>query len=56
MRYNELAWELPAICLPQQHGGIPLSAFSNKVVNLQTGASHCPCNAERQAGKLLIQF
>ena len=56
MRYNELASELPAICLPHQHGGIPLSAFSNKVVNLQAGVSHRPCNAERQAGKLLILF
>ena len=50
----ELAKELPAICLPHQDGGIPLSAFPNGSTSELACSPHCPLNAERQAGKLLI--
>ena len=48
----ELAYELAAICLLHQDGGIPLSAFPNGTTSkLPACSSHCPFNAERQAGK-----
>ena len=52
MRYIcELAKELPAISLPPQDEGIPLSAFPTaQQVNLPSCFLHCPFNAERQAG------
>ena len=56
MRHKyELVWELPAICLPHQDGGITISAFPNDTtscLNLAVCAPHCPFNAECQAGKL----
>ena len=49
--------QLPVFCLPHQDEGIPLSAFSKaQQVNLPACSSHCPCNAERQAGKLQISI
>ena len=52
MRFYGLV-ELPAICLPHQDGGIPLSAFPNGTLGkLAACSSHCPLNAVRQAGKL----
>ena len=55
MRYA-LAKELPAMCLPHQDGGIPLSIFPNGTqrVNLPACFPHCSFNAERQAEKLRI--
>ena len=51
----ELAEELPAICLPHQDGGIPLSAAPNGITSKLAGLlSILPFNAERQAGKLGI--
>ena len=53
MRYTSSLRELPAICLPHQDGGIPLSAFPiGTTINLPACSSHCPLTAERQAGKL----
>ena len=39
MRYTSSlrSWELPAICLPRQDGGIPLSAFSNGTTSKLAG-------------------
>ena len=37
MRYNELAKELPALCLPRQDGWISLSAFSNGATSKLAG-------------------
>ena len=51
MRYDELAEELPVICLPHQDGGIPLSAFRNGTT-IKLAGLFCPFNTERQAGKL----
>ena len=33
----KLAWELPAVCLPHQDGGIPLSAFANGTTSKLAG-------------------
>ena len=53
MRYNELAYELPAICLPHHDGGIPLSAFPNGTTSELSGLfSTLSFDAGRKAGKL----
>ena len=40
-------------CLSHQVRGIPLSEFPNSTTStLAACSSHCPFNAERQAGKL----
>ena len=55
-RCNELAYELKAICLQHQDGGIPLSAFSNDTTSELDGlfSTLSLHNAEHQAGKLRI--
>ena len=56
-RCNEFTKELPAICLPHQDGGIPLSALPTaQQVNLPAHFLHCPFNAERQVGSCEYQF
>ena len=53
-RYNELAWELLAVCPPLYDRGITQSAFQNGRSKFRTWFPHRPTDAECQAEPLRL--